>query len=100
MANIARRAPGGRSALSLVFSADNLETEPKVESTRPKIPSTNLDFTCDQTALHTPDKGHLPLRYVPIFLGKHCVLTKCETFHTQNVKRFTFFPQGEKFSPW
>jgi hypothetical protein len=65
-----------------------------------KIPSTNLGFTCDQSGYNVRDKDQIPLRNRGVFLDKHWVSTKCETFHTQNVKRFTFFPQGKKLSPW
>jgi hypothetical protein len=76
------------------------EIGPKVEYLCPKTHSTNPGFICDQCGARTRDKVDLPLRNVPFFLDKHRLLAKCETFHTQNVKRFTFFPQGQKFSPW
>jgi hypothetical protein len=54
----------------------------------------------DQCGVHTRDKGQRPLRNRGIFLDKHWVSPRCETFHTQNVKRFTFFPQARLVSPW
>jgi hypothetical protein len=48
----------------------DVKTEAKVEYFAPKTPSTNPGFIFDQTALRTRDKGHLPLRNVPVFLDK------------------------------
>jgi hypothetical protein len=97
---MANQAPDGRSVSKPVFYGISAKITHEVESRTPKLHSTNHEFIFDQTWVRTRDKGHLPLRNVWIFLDKHGLLANCETFHTQNVKRFTFFPQGVWFSPW
>jgi hypothetical protein len=85
---------------NLFSTASVPEITHKVESMTPELHSTDHELILDQTGVGTRDKGYLPLRNVSVFLDKHGLLRNCETFHTQNVKRFTFFPQGVWFSPW
>jgi hypothetical protein len=64
-----------------------------------KTPSTDRIVFLYQTVCCTPDEGSLCSRNRGIILDKQGVLAKCDTFHTQNVKRFTFFPQARSVSP-